>query len=508
MADDPQSSSNGGAAGAAATPNPLPPKTLDSVKDPVKLRSIAGDRKPGKRLDALRLRNFKSWGESQVQGSISNGGKSSPDSSGFGNSPGWGIELTNLSERNFLAVVGPNGSGKSNLMDGLAFVLGLSGRDLRCGSGTGGQSQTSKISSGPASKDGDPNANDLSHSHASNDDDLNLSSAVDEDDDADMSDGNGESQSQSKSQRISQQADLAELIHRKGEESETSSEYLSRRATVELEYICGPGDVQRLRKWFKGFSDSDTRGAAVQDASGGAGASSSSSSSSASISALDAARKRRERDLQKREGGDTRGLDGSDCDSSASDGDTDLELEQTTGNTNTVLKMTRELWFSKSRDEGKKSAPEAESASKTSSKSKSSSKAVQVRLQQRYVVECSGGVFARSGAPAQPGSQSVTLPQHHYLRVLRCIRILSGPQSPKNFIVFQGDIDNLANRQGKDLREFFEKVSGSTKNSLKAKCDLLQKQLAEAEEDARHLFGRKRIFMIEKRKIREVKSTM
>lgn len=32
------------------------------------------------------------------------------------------------------AVIGPNGGGKSNVLDAIAFTLGLTVRDLRCGS--------------------------------------------------------------------------------------------------------------------------------------------------------------------------------------------------------------------------------------------------------------------------------------------------------------------------------------------------------------------------------------
>lgn len=32
------------------------------------------------------------------------------------------------------AVVGPNGGGKSNVLDAIAFTLGLTTKDLRCGS--------------------------------------------------------------------------------------------------------------------------------------------------------------------------------------------------------------------------------------------------------------------------------------------------------------------------------------------------------------------------------------
>lgn len=34
----------------------------------------------------------------------------------------------------FTAVIGPNGGGKSNVLDAIAFTLGLTVRDLRCGS--------------------------------------------------------------------------------------------------------------------------------------------------------------------------------------------------------------------------------------------------------------------------------------------------------------------------------------------------------------------------------------
>jgi structural maintenance of chromosome 1 len=55
------------------------------------------------RLLTIELENFKSYAGHQIVGPF----------------------------KNFQAVIGPNGSGKSNLMDAIAFVLGVKSRNLR-----------------------------------------------------------------------------------------------------------------------------------------------------------------------------------------------------------------------------------------------------------------------------------------------------------------------------------------------------------------------------------------
>ena len=58
---------------------------------------------PGGRLHSIELCNYKSYGGKRVIGPF----------------------------KQFTSIIGPNGAGKSNVMDAIAFVAGLTSRDLR-----------------------------------------------------------------------------------------------------------------------------------------------------------------------------------------------------------------------------------------------------------------------------------------------------------------------------------------------------------------------------------------
>jgi len=75
-------------------------------------------------------------------------------------------------------------------------------------------------------------------------------------------------------------------------------------------------------------------------------------------------------------------------------------------------------------------------------------------------------------------NSSVT--QEHYLQELAKIRILT---KARNFLVFQGDIEHLTLKQGKELTMFFEKICES--DVYKEECDRLQLEKAKADETAR-----------------------
>lgn len=101
-------------------------------------------------------------------------------------------------------------------------------------------------------------------------------------------------------------------------------------------------------------------------------------------------------------------------------------------------------------------------------------------------------VFRRSvGIAADGASQfqvdGVILPREDYLARLEVINILS---KARNFLVFQGDVDQAAKRQGRALCQFFEQLSGS--NTLREEYDRLNGERLRKEEAARHLFHRKR----------------
>eukprot|EP00927_Polykrikos_kofoidii_P035146 TRINITY_DN29720_c0_g1_i1.p1 TRINITY_DN29720_c0_g1~~TRINITY_DN29720_c0_g1_i1.p1 ORF type:complete len:1303 (-),score=285.99 TRINITY_DN29720_c0_g1_i1:36-3944(-) len=81
-----------------------------------------------------------------------------------------------------------------------------------------------------------------------------------------------------------------------------------------------------------------------------------------------------------------------------------------------------------------------------------------------------------------------------YLRRLEGINILS---KAKNFLIFQGDVETAAQRQGRDLTNFFEQISGSS--SKRCEYERLSKEKSKLEEDFRRLYIRKRNAQNERR---------
>jgi len=93
---------------------------------------------------------------------------------------------------------------------------------------------------------------------------------------------------------------------------------------------------------------------------------------------------------------------------------------------------------------------------------------------------------------------SVTQAAYH--KELESINILS---KVRNFLVFQGDVEAVAARQGKDLTAFFEQISGS--EAYKQEYEQLASEKAKREENARYLFTKKRNALNEKKRISQQK---
>jgi len=93
-----------------------------------------------------------------------------------------------------------------------------------------------------------------------------------------------------------------------------------------------------------------------------------------------------------------------------------------------------------------------------------------------------------------------TMSQADYNKTLESINILS---KVRNFLVFQGDVESVAHRQGKDLTAFFEQISGS--EAFKQEYDRLFSQKNKTEDNARYLFTKKRNAINEKKRVAQQK---
>jgi len=90
--------------------------------------------------------------------------------------------------------------------------------------------------------------------------------------------------------------------------------------------------------------------------------------------------------------------------------------------------------------------------------------------------------------------------QADYDKRLRGINILS---KVRNFLVFQGDVEATAQRQGKELTAFFEQISGS--EAYRADYERLAAEKAKKEDTARYLFMKKRNAINEKKRVTQQK---
>ena len=74
---------------------------------------------------------------------------------------------------------------------------------------------------------------------------------------------------------------------------------------------------------------------------------------------------------------------------------------------------------------------------------------------------------------------------------------------PRNFLVFQGQVEQIATMDPKQRTALFEKVSRS--GELKEEYDKLQKELEAANEDMRKAFTKKKEYTVEERDAKEDK---
>lgn len=91
---------------------------------------------------------------------------------------------------------------------------------------------------------------------------------------------------------------------------------------------------------------------------------------------------------------------------------------------------------------------------------------------------------------------NATVSQAEYQKRLEGINILS---KVRNFLVFQGDVEATAQRQGKELTAFFEQISGS--EAFRQEYESLSADKTKLEEQARYLFAKKRNAMNERKRI-------
>ncbi|CAK9000954.1 unnamed protein product [Durusdinium trenchii] len=95
---------------------------------------------------------------------------------------------------------------------------------------------------------------------------------------------------------------------------------------------------------------------------------------------------------------------------------------------------------------------------------------------------------------------SATVSQADYQKRLESINILS---KVRNFLVFQGDVEATAQRQGKELTAFFEQISGS--DAFRQEYDRLATDKTKLEEQARYLFTKKRNAINERKRVSQQK---
>lgn len=96
---------------------------------------------------------------------------------------------------------------------------------------------------------------------------------------------------------------------------------------------------------------------------------------------------------------------------------------------------------------------------------------------------------------------NVAVSQADYQSKLEGINIL---YKVRNFLVFQGDVEATAQRQGKDLTAFFEHISGS--DAFRQEYERLGAEKAKKEDQARFLFTKKRNAINEKKRVSQQKA--
>ena len=111
--------------------------------------------------------------------------------------------------------------------------------------------------------------------------------------------------------------------------------------------------------------------------------------------------------------------------------------------------------------------------------------------------------FMRSVLPSGAGEYRVdnrVVREETYQERLKSIGVLV---KARNFLVFQGDVENVASRSPQELTQLFEQVSGSAE--LKQTYEDLAERKKAAEEKMTFMFSRKKALMSDKRQAKEQK---
>merc|ERR1711936_1078811 len=104
--------------------------------------------------------------------------------------------------------------------------------------------------------------------------------------------------------------------------------------------------------------------------------------------------------------------------------------------------------------------------------------------------------FTRSiiGSSAQHLINNETVSASHYLKELEKLGI---NVNAKNFLVFQGSVENISMKNPKERTALFEEISGS--GALKKQYDTLKEEMMQAEENTQFTYQKKKNMNLERK---------
>merc|ERR1711910_205965 len=104
--------------------------------------------------------------------------------------------------------------------------------------------------------------------------------------------------------------------------------------------------------------------------------------------------------------------------------------------------------------------------------------------------------FTRSiiGSSAQHLINNETVSASHYLKELEKLGI---NVNAKNFLVFQGSVENISMKNPKERTSLFEEISGS--GALKKQYDTLKEEMMQAEENTQFTYQKKKNMNLERK---------
>merc|ERR1712073_22435 len=110
--------------------------------------------------------------------------------------------------------------------------------------------------------------------------------------------------------------------------------------------------------------------------------------------------------------------------------------------------------------------------------------------------------FTRSiiGSSAQHLINNETVSASHYLKELEKLGI---NVNAKNFLVFQGSVENISMKNPKERTALFEEISGS--GALKKEYDRLKEEMMQAEENTQFTYQKKKNISLEKEEAEKYK---